>query len=123
MSGNIPLLYKLYWVGLIAMVVLMVSYFFFLHQREKHRLIKPLTLLFIFLALSLYLMEQGQILSGYFDSAAKVFVPGYHEVNEIGFLRFFYKLTLGIALWAFGFITYLDRLKNKKSSTLRGESK
>ncbi|MCL6582475.1 MAG: hypothetical protein K6U11_02440 [bacterium] len=123
-STSIPVLYKLYWIGLIIMVVLMVGYFFFLHPKEKYQFIKPLTIIFILLALSLYLIEQGRVFTGYFDpSAGGRFVSGYHENNEIGFLRFVYKLTLGMALWAFGFITYQVRLKNKKSAMLAGGTK
>lgn len=108
---SIPLLYKLYWVGAISMVVLLIVYFFFLYKKEKYQLVEPLIFLLIFLALSLYLMEQGHVFSGYFDPARHLFVPGYHEANDIGFLRFIYKLTLGVALCVYGFITFLARQK------------
>jgi len=110
-SFSVPLLYELYWFGCISMVVLLIFYFLYLYKKEKFRLVKPLTFLLLFLALSLYLMEQGQIFTGHFDPVRHLFVAGYHEANEIGFLRFIYKLTLGIALCVYGFTNFLARQK------------
>jgi len=120
-SFSVPLLYELYWIGSISMVVLLIFYFFYLYKKEKLWLVKPLTFLLLFLALSLYLMEQGQTFTGHFDPARHLFVPGYHEANDIGFLRFIYKLTLGIALCVYGFTNFLARQKNKKSMNSEAE--
>ncbi|MEW5801976.1 MAG: hypothetical protein AB1847_07715 [bacterium] len=119
----IPLFYKLYWTGSISMVVLLIIYFFYLYKKEKYWLVKFLTFLLLFLAFSLYLIEQGQSFAGYFDPVRHLFMPGYHEANTIGFLRFIYKLTLGIALCVYGFMTFLTRQENKKCMPQGVESK
>ena len=120
-SFSFPLLYKLYWIGSISMVVLLIFYFLYLYKKEKYRFVKPLTFVLLFLALSLYLMEQGRIFTGHFDPVSHLFIPGYQEANEIGFLRFIYKLTLGIALCAYGFTNFLASQKNKKSINSEAE--
>jgi hypothetical protein len=112
---EVPLFYELYWIGLISMVILLIFYFFYLYKKEKFRFVKPLTFLLLFLALSLYLMEQGQTFTGHFDPVRHLFVSGYHEATEIGFLRFIYKLTLGIALCVYGFTSFLARQKVEKA--------
>jgi hypothetical protein len=119
--ASFPLLYKLYWIGSISMVVLLIFYFLYLYKKEKYRFVKPLTFVLLFLALSLYLIEQGRIFTGHFDPVRHLFIPGYQEANEIGFLRFMYKLTLGIALCAYGFTNFLASQKSKKSINSEAE--
>lgn len=110
----IPVIYKLYWIGLIFLVIFLLVYFLIIYKKEKFTSLKPLTIFLLLLALSLYLIEQGRIFTGYFDPV-KGFVSGFHEPNTIGFLRFLYKLTAGIALCMYGFIIFFAHKKKYKS--------
>jgi uncharacterized membrane protein len=112
----IPFMYKLYWIGLISMMILIMLYFFLFYRKENYQSLKSLTILLILLAFSLYLLEQGRVFTGYFDPVRHVFVSGYHEANNMGFLRFIYKLVLGIALCGYGFSNFLSRQRDKKES-------
>jgi len=107
---SIPVAYKLYWIGLIFLVIFLLVYFLTMYKKEKFTSLKPLTIFLLLLALSLYLLEQGRIFTGYFDPV-KGFVSGFHEPNTIGFLRFLYKLIAGIALCMYGFIIFFAHKK------------
>ncbi len=111
----IPFTYKVYWIGIIFLLTLLLFYFIINYKREKKKIkLSPLlTFFLLFLAVSLYILEQGKVFIGYFDPV-KGFVAGYHEPNHIGFLRFVYKLGSGIALAIYGVTTQAQRLKRCK---------
>jgi len=111
---SIPIGYKLYWIGLIFLVIFLLVYFLIMYKNKNFTSLKPLTIFLLLLALSLYLLEQGQIFTGYFDPI-KGFISGFHEPNTIGFLRFLYKLIAGIALCMYGFMVFFAHKKNYKS--------
>jgi len=111
---SIPVVYKLYWIGLILLVAFVLVYFLTIYKKENFTPLKPLTISLLLLALSLYLLEQGQIFTGYFDPV-RGFVSGFHEPNTIGFLRFLYKLIAGIALCMYGFIIFFTNKKKYRS--------
>jgi len=113
-SLSIPVTYKLYWIGLIFLVIFLLVYFLIMYKKEKFTSLKPLTIFLLLLALSLYLLEQGRIFTGYFDPV-KGFVSGFHEPNTIGFLRFLYKLIAGVALSMYGFIIFFAHKKKYRS--------
>ena len=106
--GALPITYKLYWIGLILLVILLLVYFLIIYKKEKFTSLKPLTIVLLLLALSLYLLEQGRIFTGYFDPSMGKFVSPFHEPNTIEFLRFLYKLMAGIALCMYGFIIFFS---------------
>ena len=105
---SIPIAYKLYWIGLILLVILLLVYFLIIYKKEKFTSLKPLSIVLLLLALSLYLLEQGRIFTGYFDPSMGKFVSPFHEPNTIEFLRFLYKLMAGIALCMYGFIIFFS---------------
>ena len=113
-SHSIPIAYKLYWIGIIFLVIFLLVYFLIIYKKETFTSLKPLTIFLLLLALSLYLLEQGRIFTGYFDPV-KGFVSGFHEPNTIGFLRFLYKLIAGVALCMYGFIIFFAHKKKYRS--------
>ena len=105
-----PLKYKLYWIGLISLTISILIYFLIIYKKGEIKVLKGWTVLLFLLAISLYFLEQSRLFTGYFDSV-KGFMPGYHEPNTLGFLRFLYKLFSGIALGLYGFVVFFTHQK------------
>ncbi|MGA1874030.1 MAG: hypothetical protein ACMUIA_00310 [bacterium] len=114
-SGPVPMTYRVYWIGLIILAVLILGYFLIMYKKERIRLFPSLTVLLFLLAIFLYILEQLPFFAGYFEPA-RGFIPGYHEPNTIGFLRFLYKLLLGIGLCAYGFVVFFSYHKRRYKS-------
>ena len=105
LAKNIPPLYYLYWVLLGLAFTIGCAYCLWIYKwgrpkQEGLALAKTL----IGLAVILYLINQAPQLKNHFDPIKHQFVVGYQEPPRIGFIKFFYKIGLGILLIIYGLI-------------------
>ena len=103
-QAEIPSLYYIHW-GLLGISFLIVSIITIRAYKSKSQHNNSiLTGLFILVAVSLYSLDQLPALHGYFDATTHKFISGYHESSPIGFIKFIYKVALGIFMTVYAFL-------------------
>jgi len=98
-----PSIYYLYWMFLGLTFVIVCFYCLWVYKKGKpeHEGLS-LSIILVSLVIILYAMNQFPELQRHFDSASRQFVNGYYESTTAGFVKFIYKIMLGILLMIYG---------------------
>lgn len=100
----VPKIYYFYWGVLLLTLLIVAGYFYRIYKELPQRETLTFAALLIICGLVLYLVEQMPSFAGYFDTGKKIFVEGYHEPVVMSFLRFIYKIVLGILFVVYAFL-------------------
>lgn len=100
-----PLIYYINWGLILIGFIITCFYCLTVYKRgkPKHEGL-GLAMLLIILVIVLYVTNQLPSVQRHFDPASHQFADGYHESSVIGFVKFIYKMALGICLTIYGII-------------------
>jgi cytochrome bd-type quinol oxidase subunit 2 len=100
-----PFIYYLSWglLGFTFIIVCSYCLWVFKRGKPKHEGL-TLAVFLVLLAIALYALNQFPELQRHFDPASHQFVDGYHESATFGFVKFIYKVALGILLMIYALI-------------------